>query len=338
MKKIISSFLFNCFLIGSINAQIIFVAPTGNDNNDGSKDKPFATLQKARDQIRKWKRNNELTKAGVTVMIRGGNYQTNSAFVLTKEDAGTAESPFVYRAYNQEVPHFIGGNTIATKDWKPLSNAAVKRIHPKVNANQLVELDVALVGLVSTKTFAPKNQFTTDWFIVDLLANNKRQPIAQYPNIGQNIRGKNDAGWITCNGSKEPNAFFYGASGHPEDKDTVNELDIDGTNRSDRWNKALESGHELWLKGLWRTPWEPITMKVESINKEDNSIKFYEAPPQGMGSKYSAAATGEKPLWRVGSGKEGYYALNLLEEIDQPGEWALDVKDQKIYYYPPAPI
>ncbi|MFY7899394.1 MAG: right-handed parallel beta-helix repeat-containing protein, partial [Chitinophagaceae bacterium] len=132
-------------------------------------------------------------------------------------------------------------------------------------------------------------------------------------------------------------SFYYGRNGKPEDKDTTNELDLDGTKRSERWTKALEKGNEIWLKGLWRVPWEPFTIKVKEINTDEQSITLTEQPPNGMGSKYSTVAN-EQPLWRFGSGKENYFAINLLEEIDQPGEWSLDVVEQKIYYYPPAPI
>lgn len=151
------------------------------------------------------------------------------------------------------------------------------------------------------------------------------------------MRGVNDPGWVTCNGSKDNTLFFYGAGGSPVDGDTTNEVDLDGTQRAARWQASLSTGHEIWLKGLWRTPWEPHTIKVDAINLDDTSIRLAEQPPSGISSKYTRVAS-ESPLWRVGSGKEHWFALNLLDEIDQPGEWAIDFADRKIYYYPIAPI
>ena len=337
--------VFGC-LSNSANAQTkssqptvhYYVATNGNDKNEGTVDKPFETITKAKDAVRKLKSKNGIPSGGIEVLIRGGNYIIANSIEFTSDDKGDENSPIIYKAYNDESVHIIGNKVVDAKNWKSLNADARKRLNSKVNADKLVELDVSAIGLVNAKVFAPTNQFTTDWFIIDLFANDKRQPISQWPNPNENVRGKNDVGYITCNGSKDNKSFYYGAGGSPADKDTANELDLDGSNRSSRWKKMVDGGHDLWLKGLWRTPWEPRTHKVESINTEDHSISFYEQPAkEGMGSKYSPIVH-ENPTWRKGNGRENWFAINLIEEIDQPGEWALDFKDNKIYYYPPAPI
>lgn len=337
LKILAGAILLSAFVSQTTYAQQLFVAPNGSDKNSGTIDKPFATLTKAKEAVRELKKAKAIDKDGITVNIRGGNYQLNTSFELTKEDGGEVGKSVVYKAYQNEVPHIIGGTVVEPKYWKPLDKEAIKRVHPNVNAAKLIALDVSELGLKNVRQFAPYNQFVTDWFIIDFFANGKRQPIAQFPNATQNIRGKNDPGWTTCNGSKDEMSFYYGANGKPDDADTINELDLDGTNRTERWKNAIKSGHDIWLKGNWRVPWDPITMKVKDIDVKDQSVSFYEAPPSGMGSKYTAVAN-EKPLWRKGSGKETFFALNLLEEIDQPGEWALDIKDKKLYYYPAAPL
>lgn len=337
MNKVVA-FLVACFLCGqALLAQQWYVAPNGNDNDPGTLQQPFATLNRAKAAVRQFKKQKTNLESGLTVFIRGGEYSLSSTFELQKEDGGQEGAPVVYKAYANEVPHFSAATTVNAKQWKSLGKDARKRLHPKVDAAKLVALDIRQLRLNNAFQFAPGNSFTTEWYIVDLFANGSRQPIAQYPNPTQNIRGKNDPGWITCNGTKNQATFYFGANGLPDDKDTTNELDIDGTQRSERWLRALQSGHEVWLKGLWRVPWEPFTIKVADINLQDQSIQLSVPPPSGMGSKYSAVAN-EQPLWRKGSGKEGYFAINLLEEIDKPGEWALDIQDQKIYYYPPAAI
>lgn len=334
-------YLFTLLLFGAIvnaNAQQQFyVSPNGDNNNPGSLEKPFATITKARDAIRKIKKDNGLPINGVKVFIRGGNYPFTSSLDLIKEDAGEAGKPIIYQAYQNEVPHLIGGSLVKSKDWKPLSKEAKNRVNPKVSADKLVELDLNKQSFINVKQFAPKNLFTTDWYIIDLFADNLRQPISQWPNPKENIRGVNDPGWTTTNGSKDNFTFYFAEGGKPQDKDGFNDLDADATQRSERWAKSLKDGHELWLKGLWRTPWEPITTKIDKINLKDKSISLLEQPPHGMGSKYTGIVN-ENPLWRVGSGKENYFAINYLDEIDQPGEWAVDFKDQKLYYYPPKPI
>ena len=39
-----------------------------------------------------------------------------------------------------------------------------------------------------------------------------------------------------------------------------------------------------------------------------------------------------------GDGRERYWLFNLLEEIDEPGEWCVDFTDQKLYLFPPHPL
>lgn len=315
----------------------VYVSVSGNDASSGTAQAPFATLQKARDVIRQFRKKGT-TVAGkpLVVWIKGGNYHLPEGFELTAADAGTAEQPVSFRAFNNEKVKLFSGIKVPAQAWKPLGRDAAGRVHPSVNEGALMELDVKAMGLKHAKQFAPGNSFSDNWFIIDLFANNKRQPLSQWPNPSENIRGINDPGWTTCNGSKDESAFYYGGGGNPQDKDTANEMERDRSGRAQRWAAALASGHELWLKGFWRVPWDPLTHKISEINTAEGWIRFAETPDRGMGSKYSAIVS-ESPLWRTGNGKEKWMALNCLEEIDMPGEWALDTKEGKVYYYLPAP-
>ena len=58
------------------NAKVnaIYVAPDGNDQNDGSIDHPFATLEAARAVVRKLKNGVGLPEGGIRVYLREGTY------------------------------------------------------------------------------------------------------------------------------------------------------------------------------------------------------------------------------------------------------------------------
>ncbi|MBM3890685.1 MAG: hypothetical protein FJ388_16345, partial [Verrucomicrobia bacterium] len=81
----------------------LYVAPNGNDGDPGTREKPFATLERARDEVRK------LKPAGATVFLRGGTYRITKPIVFAPEDSGTKDSPVVYRAYTGEKPILDGG-------------------------------------------------------------------------------------------------------------------------------------------------------------------------------------------------------------------------------------
>ena len=308
----------------------VYLAPNGNDDNDGSIEKPWKTLAKAQSYIKSLKSGNGLPDKGITVWLRSGRYELSPTLSLKAEDSGMPDKPIIYRAFNNEVVALFNGKIIEPAMWKPLNAEARKRVHPKANPDNLRELDVAALKVQNAATFPEK---FINWTLFDFVVDDARQPISQWPNLNENIRGVNEPGWTTCNGSKDVVSFFYGAGGKPTDGDATDELNLDGTHRIDRWQKSIEEGHNLWIKGFWRIPWEAHTVKVAEINNAEKWIKIAVNANQGMGSKYSPAADDAK-TYRVGDGKEKWCAINYLDEIDQPGEWAYDFKDKKIYYLP----
>jgi len=84
--------------------------------------------------------------------------------------------------------------------------------------------------------------------------------------------------------------------------------------RPARWLQAREA----WLFGYWYWLWADGTMAVESIDPATRRIKTKNSTAYGTRSG------------------QPYYAFNLLEEIDQPGEWYLDRENGVLYFYPPA--
>ncbi len=94
-----------------------YVAPGGNDDSPGTMQRPFRTLDRARDAVRIMKRTDGALHAPVDIILRGGTYRLPAPFVLKPEDGGTAQTPVTYRAYPGETPVLSGGVTI--KNWRP---------------------------------------------------------------------------------------------------------------------------------------------------------------------------------------------------------------------------
>lgn len=93
------------------------------------------------------------------------------------------------------------------------------------------------------------------------------------------------------------------------------------------WAKQLERG--VWIKGYWRIPWQNEAIRILALDPDQQVITLSRPIPGGIGNKYTRPE---------GNGRESYWVMNLLEEVDQPGEWCLDFQDRKIYLYPPFPI
>ncbi|MEI9955968.1 MAG: hypothetical protein WDM90_06590 [Ferruginibacter sp.] len=77
----------------------IYVAANGSDFNDGSKEKPLATVEAALRKARELRRLNDAGIAnGIHIIIKGGRYQLYEPLMIRPEDAGTAAAPDLYRS------------------------------------------------------------------------------------------------------------------------------------------------------------------------------------------------------------------------------------------------
>ena len=85
----------------------LYVSPTGNDKNPGTRAKPLATLEAARDAARKLRKPG----APVSIYLGGGTYFLPKPLVLKPEDSGVT-----YAALPGEKPVISGG--VAISDWR----------------------------------------------------------------------------------------------------------------------------------------------------------------------------------------------------------------------------
>lgn len=82
--------------------------------------------------------------------------------------------------------------------------------------------------------------------------------------------------------------------------------------------KRWKSHQEIWVHGYWTWDWADSYEQVKTLDPEKGEVATYE--PHG-----------------VYGYKEGqrFYFLNVLEELDAPGEWYLDRQKGVLYFYPP---
>jgi parallel beta-helix repeat protein len=93
----------------------LFVSPNGNDGQSGrSRGRAFATITRARDEIRKLKQEGPLSSP-VTVYLGGGLHLVDEPIVFTAEDSGNKAAPVVYTARGSERPVVSGGRPV--KGW-----------------------------------------------------------------------------------------------------------------------------------------------------------------------------------------------------------------------------
>jgi hypothetical protein len=81
------------------------------------------------------------------------------------------------------------------------------------------------------------------------------------------------------------------------------------------------AAEDVWVHGYWAEDYEDSYVKVKSIDTAAHEI-VTDTP-----NEVYAYTKGHR-----------YYALNILEELDEPGEWYLDRKSGLLYFWPPAAL
>jgi len=261
----------------------LFVARNGDDKNSGAREQPFASLERARAEVRALKAAGK-TAGGVTVWIAGGVYSIAATFKLTAEDSGTKDAPIVYRGAEQEAVRLIGGQEIPPEAFKPVTDAEVLKRLDDAARGKVLQADLKAQGLAAFGPVRPAG--------LELFFQNKPMPLARYPNEGWMKIVATPAGQ---NGGK----FAYEGD------------------RPSRWTRA----DDVWLHGYWTWDWADSYVRVAGLDADKKEITT--KAPHGV--------YGYTP------GKR-FRALNILEELDEPGEWYLERKTGILYFWPPAPL
>jgi len=235
-------------LAASGPARETYVAPGGRDTWPGTKARPFATLETARDVLRRMKVSGRMPKAGVTVWVRGGRYERTQVFELTAADSGTAEAPITYRAAPGQQVRLVGGKLVT--NFRPVKDAGVLARLDERARGEVLQADLRALGI---SDFGSVKGGGLEFFFQD-----RPMTLARWPNQG----------------------FVHivdVVGGQPLDVrgtvgDTVGKFAYEG-DRPKRW----VGEKDIWLHGYWFWDWADEREKVEAIDTEHRVITL--APP-----------------------------------------------------------
>ena len=119
-------------------AQNIYVATNGDDQNSGTKEKPVATLEAARDLVRQYKAINDVPKGGITVWIGEGRYDQKKPLVLNGNDSGEPDVPITWRTLPDNYVSITGGRSIDFELFSKVENQLIlNRLSKKASENVL---------------------------------------------------------------------------------------------------------------------------------------------------------------------------------------------------------
>lgn len=275
----------------------LYIAVDGNDAWSGrlpaptDGDGPFATLERARDEIRAVKARDGLLDGGITVYLRGGVYPREATFELTAEDGGAPNAPVVYRAYDDERPRLMGGRVV--DGFRPVTDPAVRARFQEDARENVVELDLTALGIadygaLKRRAFG-RNPMPAP---LELFFDGIPMQLARWPNDD----------WTRI--AAVPDGRHGGNFAYEGD-------------RPAGWADA----DDIWLQGYWYWDWADSFERVAAIDREARIVTT--AEPHGVYGYRERAR---------------FYFLNVLEELDAPGEFYVDRASGMLYFYPPGPL
>ncbi len=287
-----------------------YVAPTGNDAWSGLRpapdavkgDGPFRSLARARDAVRGLKQRAAFPARGVVIDIAAGVYPLSESLALDAQDSGLADAPVTYRAAASGA-RVIGGQVVS--GFAPVTDAAIRERLPAAARDAVVQLHLPSVGV-------------TDFGHMALSGFHQRKPLAHLQLFfdGQPMRLAEwpNGTWTTI-AAVPKGQRVVDNSGKPRGTST-DRFHYTG-DRPQRW-RALD---DVWVHGYWFVDWADQYLRVKSIDTDSRAVVI--APPQsGYGYKKG----------------QRFRFLNVLEELDQPGEYYLDRKTGMLTFWPPSPV
>ena len=159
-----------------------FVSPAGNDANSGTREVPFASLERARDAVRALKAKGRLP-GPVCVRLLPGQYPITKTFELSQDDSGTAEAPIVYQADQKGTAVLYGGKRL--DGFAPVIDATVLARLPEEARGKVFQCDLRKLGV---KDLAPLEERgygkPAPKTTLELFFNGEPLTLARWPNDG----------------------------------------------------------------------------------------------------------------------------------------------------------
>ena len=181
--KILMAFFVTVCLSMVSNAQDIYVTAGGNDKDTGTKEKPVATLEAARDLIRQYKAINDLPKGGITVWIGKGQYDQKKPFILNEHDSGEPDAPIIWRTLPEEDVRVTGGKNIPSEKFKKVTDKAILNRLSKNAAQNVMQANLNELGI---SDFGQITQYGHAMSVtpapIEVFFNNEAMTLARYPN------------------------------------------------------------------------------------------------------------------------------------------------------------
>lgn len=310
------------------NADYYVSVKTGSDSNEGSKEKPFKTIQKARDVIRQLISTNAINK-NVTVAVMGGEYNFKNTLNFDQRDVLPNGHRITCTSYDANEVTISGAQKFNGSDFKDISESDKARLsveaREKVKVLNLFEKGITaeeIDKLYSIGGFAQGRKYGEPYGhaeAVDVFYGDKKMAMARYPNAGYSkIVSVVDYGQAS---EHSDDIIDWNSTNNPRPPKFIVEDDM--KERMQRWQKPISELNSIWSYGYYYHDWADASTPVVDFHKSNGQLDVKYSSPYGI-QKYNE---------KTGGGS--HYVYNVFEELDCEGEYYLDRVTGNLYVYFP---
>ncbi|XP_062596121.1 uncharacterized protein LOC134257535, partial [Saccostrea cucullata] len=285
-------------LDGLPKAVNIYVSPHGNDHNDGQDlHHPIKTIKKAETLLS----SPSLQNTDVSINLLHGYHDLDVPLYIHRQSPHT----LTIQAYNDQEVHVTGGKRIPSNLFHGVTDHSILHRLPAESRNKVYQVRLSDAGITDLGQLTPYGFYTIRQAPLEIFYNGAPLRLARWPNKGF-INIKN---------------VLSGTHGRRFSYDS---------DRPRRWS----SENDLWTYGYWYWSWADLSAKVQSLDAVHHEVELQHATHYGFRIGHFNNQSNEHVKY---SNQGGYFRfLNVLGEIDEPGEYYIDRSTGILYLWPPT--
>ena len=291
---LVASVLAGCSLSGPKDATSLVEVASGE------------SLVEVRDRVRALPV--EARARGGEVVIPPGEYFLPAGMEFTEVDGGVSTSArVVWRAKKPGQVRIVGSRRVASTEFRRLSDPRLLARLPEESRGKVFFADISSISPGRIPQLA--NSFTGTPVPPMVFMGEEFGVLAKWPNGGE---------WTSF--TKRVDRGSQGLE--PQfSKMYSNGAFVYSNPRAKRWNFA----EGVWLNGYWTHDWFNNSIKVGSYGQENGTNDVVRLD----GSMMYGVMGG---TW--GRKERRFRAINLFDELDEPGEWFIDRAKKVLYVIP----
>ncbi|MFC4991607.1 right-handed parallel beta-helix repeat-containing protein [Rubritalea tangerina] len=318
---LLTTLTFHSAELSAKETKFFYVSPAGDNQNPGTKDKPYKSLDATRNAVRQWKTQHP--NQDITVYLRQGKYRLGQTVKFTLQDSGSDTQSITYASYPGELAEINGSRPVL--NWKPLSDDSIlpdriKHLKDKIwvySAPRIKDKTWKINTLYQGQKRLPRSRQGFAYDNPYYTSPQKSAPSPKFRKLTPEQQSNKE--YISANRSE---IIEQGLRG--EGRFGCNELCAylfypKGAIR--QWQNLDDIELFLFTRAEW-------LHEIRGIRRVDPSQRraFFDFP-----TKFST----EMRQWRANAMATKYphefYVENAIDYMDEPGEWCVNTQLGKVF-------